>query len=162
MNSSNVWTDRPLSEVLLSAAKHGGEGDREFLNACAVRARTVEQDVKDFHTAFNHPAPEYVEDMPSMSMLEFRKRLIKEECQELCEAIDEGNLSKIAAEAVDLIYVVVGTLVSLGLPLMPFWRDVQRANMTKVINPDGGKPLKPEGWVAPNPARVLYELKSRK
>ena len=114
-------------------------------------------DVTDFHTKFGHPvsrAP--VQMVPDLA---FRKALIQEEVQELCTAIDEGDLAAIAAEAVDLIYVVVGTLVVLGLPLLPFWRNVHRANMKKYPNPAGGKPLKSEDWVSPNPRGILYGIR---
>lgn len=120
-----------------------------------------QEDVRAFHLKFEHPAPPRpVRDLHSMSeVLEFRIDRIEEETRELVEAIRERNLAKIAAEGIDLIYVVVGLFVILGLPLLPFWRDVQRANMAKVQNPTGGKPLKPEGWVGPNPAQVLYDIK---
>lgn len=123
----------------------------------------IQEDVRAFHLKFDHPAP----DAPVVSlvevgdsMLEFRIALIEEECEELVEAIRARSMSRIAAEAVDVLYVVIGTLVVLGVPFLPFWRDVQRANMTKVVNPAGGKPLKPEGWVGPDPQQVLYEVKS--
>ena len=73
--------------------------------------------------------------------------------------IDSGSLARIAAESADLVYVVVGTVVALGMPFMPFWRDVHRANMAKEQNPAGGKPIKPEGWIAPNPQKVLYRIR---
>lgn len=123
----------------------------------------LQEDVRSFHVKFGHPAPSRpVRRLNELDeMLEFRIGLIEEECEELIEAIRERNLSKIAAEAVDVMYVVIGTLVALGLPLLPFWRDVQRANMTKVPNPAGGKPLKPEGWQGPDPALILFAVKRK-
>jgi predicted HAD superfamily Cof-like phosphohydrolase len=120
----------------------------------------IHHDVRQFHLKFGHPAPvSVIRDLTTkQDMLDFRIKLIREECDELVEALEERDLAKIAAESVDLIYVVVGTLVALGLPLLPFWRDVQRANMQKEKNPNGGKPIKPEGWEGPNPQRILRNL----
>jgi len=135
----------------------------QLLHECADAAEGLEhgiyEDVSDFHLKFGHPAPTTPNDTPYHGMLVFRCELIREECEELCEAIMGRNLAKIASEAVDVIYVVVGTLVALGLPLMPFWRDVQRANMAKVAAGPRSKPLKPEGWQKPDAAEVLYKYK---
>jgi len=124
----------------------------------------IQEDVTAFHTKFDHPAPAApVGSLVEVgdAMLEFRIGLIEEECGELVAAIRERSMAKIAAEAVDVLYVVIGTMVVLGLPLLPFWRDVQRANMAKVPNPAGGKPLKPEGWEAPNPRQVLLDVRRK-
>jgi len=167
MNTSNVRPETPLSEILSSAARHAtSPPSTGFLQACAIRAREMEDpdplvsDVTAFHRKFDHPAPMEVADVfPDEDVIGFRIRLIREETEELVEALCQRSLAKVAAEACDLIYVVVGTLVILGLPMMPFWRDIQRANMGKEKSPDGGKPIKPEGWEGPNPTKVLYEVK---
>lgn len=111
-------------------------------------------DVRDFHRKFGHPAPS-APVVPSDDVLDFRVRLIREECEELIEAIEERNLGSIAQEGVDLVYVVLGTFVVCGLRFTPFWRLVQRANMAKIPNPDGGKPLKPEGWIKPDCSTLI-------
>jgi hypothetical protein len=81
---------------------------------------------------------------------EFRKARIKEEYDELMEAIDQNDLVKIARESVDLIYVVIGTLVAYGIPFIPCWRAVHRANMKKEAEGSLAKPKKPIGWVSPD------------
>jgi predicted HAD superfamily Cof-like phosphohydrolase len=134
-----------------------------LLHECADKAQKLERnvydDVRNFHLKFGHPAPAAPDDTPDRDMLEFRIDRIEEETRELVEAIRARNLAAIAAESVDLIYVVVGTLVALGLPLLPFWREIHKANMIKVTNPTGGKPLKPEGWKKPDTRQVLYTYK---
>jgi len=119
---------------------------------------SIDKDVRAFHLKFKHPAPEMPISTADVeeSVMQFRRDRIEEEYKELMEAFESGSLAKIAAETVDLVYVLIGTLVVLGIPFMPFWRDVHRANMAKVQNPTGGKPLKPEGWLPPNPNRVLF------
>ena len=165
MNTSNIQPHMKLSDALHGAARFAtSPPNAGFLRECAIRAeqleRTLDDDVRDFHEKFGHPAPGQPIRHFNVNVITFRERLIREECDELIEAIHQRSLAKIAAEAVDLIYVVVGTLVALGVPLMPFWRDIQRANMTKETNPLGGKPIKPEGWVPPDPAGILYQVKT--
>ncbi len=99
------------------------------------------KDVRDFHEKFDHPVDEF-----PMVDVEFRIALINEECDELIQALKDQQIGAIMGEAVDLIYVVIGTLVALGLPFMSMWKIVHRANMTKEKNPEGGKPIKPKGW----------------
>ena len=114
-------------------------------------------DVRDFHLRFGHPAPDQLVGHAPDQLLEFRIALIQEECRELIHEIRQQRWAGVASEAVDLIYVVIGTLVALGIPLLPFWKDVHRANMTK--QPNGQKkPTKPAGWVGPNPQRILRDL----
>ncbi len=153
-----------LSKTLRDLSRQApGIINSQLLHECADQAaeleRTIYDDVRDFHLKFDHPAPESPLDLPGDDLIKFRISLIREEAHELCEALYHRNLAAIATEAVDLIYVVVGTLVTLGLPLMPFWRPVQTANMQKTTNPNGGKPLKPEGWVKPDAKGILYTYK---
>lgn len=109
----------------------------------------VEQDVRDFHRKFGHP--EHVRPQtPLDSEIEFRIKLIREECRELIEALELRDRVKIAREAVDLIYVSVGTLLIFGIRLAPCWAAVHRANMTKVHQGPHEKPSKPEGWRSPD------------
>lgn len=111
--------------------------------------RDFDDDVADFHEKFGHDCPARPT-LPRSDVLEFRIKLIREECEELCEAILARDLGRIANEGVDLLYVVLGTFVVCGLIVRPFWDLVHLANMSKEPNPDGGKPLKPEGWEKPD------------
>ena len=116
----------------------------------------IRADVAAFHNKFGHAAPSTPTPIDP-DTLEFRKKLIREEAGELCEALDTGNKVKICREAVDLIYVAVGALVNAGLPFEEVWEAVQDANMEKVSppagSPRGTKPTKPPGWVSPD-ARI--------
>ena len=119
----------------------------------------LDDDVRAFHKKFGHPAPKFAV-LPSDEVRAFRVKLIQEECHELCEALGRGSLSDIAAEAIDLLYVVIGTLVVCGLKVRPFWSLVQSANMMKIPNPDGGKPLKPAGWTKPDCAGLIKTIRT--
>ena len=78
-----------------------------------------------------------------------RKKLIQEEVRELLEALDSGDVPHIAQEAMDVIFVVLGTLVSMGIRPGRVWDAVVRANMRKIRNPRGGKVMKPKGFRGP-------------
>jgi predicted HAD superfamily Cof-like phosphohydrolase len=109
------------------------------------------QDVYDFHDKFGC----YIGDKPSVPDIgtkELRKNIVKEEYDELIDAIDNNDLPEIADGIADLIYVLLGTAVSYGIDIRPIWEEVQRTNMAKIggSKRSDGKILKPEGWVGPD------------
>lgn len=115
------------------------------------------QDVKDFHQKFNcyigeRPA------VPSKGTPQLRKNIIKEEYEELIEAMERGDLPEIADAICDLTYVILGTAVSYGMDVRPVWDAVQKTNMAKVGGGEreDGKILKPDGWTPP-PVKELIE-----
>jgi predicted HAD superfamily Cof-like phosphohydrolase len=82
-----------------------------------------------------------------------RVQLIQEEFDELKEALAAEDLSSIAKEMADLLYVVYGTAVSYGIDMDPVFREVHRSNMSKV----GGYKREDGKWVKPatySPARI--------
>lgn len=100
--------------------------------------------VLDFHNQFDiHVSP--TPSIPDEPTTILRKRLIQEEFEELQEAMDEKNLASIAKELADLLYVVYGTAVSLGIDMEPVFREVHRSNMSKV----GGYKREDGKWVKP-------------
>jgi len=149
--------------VLESIARNGNLSDddrRLLMQAASVvrtqRVRPWDDDVRDFQTRFGHFVAG-VPTLPDRDVLVLRQRLIKEEFQELYRAIDMRDLPEIARECVDLVYVVLGTMNSVGLPFAPFWNQIHAANMLKVRNPEqNGKTLKPEGWIKPNPSVLIH------
>ena len=76
---------------------------------------------------------------------ELRVKLIQEEFDELKEALAVEDLSFIAKELADLLYVVYGTAVSYGIDMAPVFREVHRSNMSKV----GGYKREDGKWVKP-------------
>ena len=56
-----------------------------------------------------------------------------------------NNLPGIAKELADLLYVVYGTAVSLGIDMEPVFKEVHRSNMSKV----GGYKREDGKWVKP-------------
>tara|TARA_R110000796_G_scaffold247856_1_gene373868 strand:+ start:648 stop:1139 length:492 start_codon:yes stop_codon:yes gene_type:complete len=156
-----------LSYTLRAASSHATSGTHAgFLRACALEAlqlehATLDNDVRQAHVKFGTPAPPNpVQDIGRVD-LAARKKLIREEFEEFMDAIDDGNMVGIIAEGVDVIYTILGTFVVLGVPFMPFWRLVSRANMAKVPAPGGGKWLKPDGWEAPDHAAELHRVRQQ-
>ena len=108
-----------------------------------------QEDVRDFHKKFGFPCPDSPEIL-SAPQRKFRMLLMAEEFREMSKSMEDGNLAEIGAECVDLIYTVIGTAVSYGIDLRPFWEAIHGANMKKVACPYGGKALKPDGWKKPD------------
>ena len=142
---------------------------------------TYRSQVEAFHRKFGHPVRLVPHGVPAHE-LSFRRSLIAEEFCELLTAIcgddlgSEGdiayvrsvlatfmrlapigawNVSQIAHEIVDCIYVLEGTAAVMGVDLAPVFAEVHRANMDKNPNGPNGKPTKPVGWRAADVARVV-------
>jgi predicted HAD superfamily Cof-like phosphohydrolase len=112
--------------------------------------------VKTFHRAMKvlvGDRPSF----PSEKTLDLRHRLIEEEYQELCDAIEKRDMVEVADAIGDLLYVVNGFAVTLGIDIDPIFVEIHRTNMKK--HPDGkradGKIIKPEGWEPPRIKRLL-------
>ena len=91
-------------------------------------------DVGQFHEKFkldnvtNHPMkPKLI----TPELAKFRKKLMREELNEIEEGYAENDLAKVADGLVDLVYVALGTAQLHGLPWQELWDAVQRANMRK-------------------------------
>lgn len=76
---------------------------------------------------------------------DLRTRLIEEEFEELKEAMQRNDLTGVAKEMADLLYVVYGTAVSYGIEMDPVFKEVHRSNMSKV----GGHKREDGKWVKP-------------
>lgn len=116
--------------------------------------------VKEFHKAFGHPMP------PSPAIIDdgraaLRIELIREELQELREAVVANDLVAIADALGDLDYVVNGAAIEYGIDLPKVTKEIHRSNMTK-LGPEGkpiyredGKILKGKDYEPPNIAPIL-------
>jgi predicted HAD superfamily Cof-like phosphohydrolase len=100
--------------------------------------------VQEFHEQFDiHISA--TPSAPDTATQTLRFRLIQEEFEELQEAMQEKDLPAIAKELADLLYVVYGTAVSLGIDMEPVFKEVHRSNMSKV----GGYKREDGKWVKP-------------
>lgn len=116
----------------------------------------------EFHAAAGDEIPQQPQ-FPSTKTVNFRKRLIKEECViELNQAIRNRDIVKVADAIADGIYVLVGTALAFGLDIDPILEIVHKSNMAKFPNGKGrrrksdGKVLKPAGWTPPDIASEIY------
>ncbi len=100
--------------------------------------------VKEFHEQFDiHVA--LTPSAPDVATQILRSRLIQEEFEEFQEAMQSKDLPNMAKELADLLYVVYGSAVSLGIDMEPVFKEVHRSNMSKV----GGHKREDGKWVKP-------------
>lgn len=115
------------------------------------------EDVKEFHNKFGVPQP----DKPHFlneEAFSFRMKFMNEELKEFHDAHLDGDMHGAADALVDLVYVVYGTALMMGIPWQSLWNEVQRANMAKrraqsAEESKRGSSLdviKPPGWTPPD------------
>ena len=76
---------------------------------------------------------------PKKKIVKLRYDLIKEELNELKNAIKTKNLKEIADALTDILYVTYGAGHAYGIDLDKCFREVQRSNMSKLG--ENGKPI---------------------
>ena len=93
---------------------------------------------------------------PDEKTMKLRFDLIKEELNELEEAMKTKNLKEIADALTDILYVTYGAGYAYGINLDKCFKEVQRANMSKLGNDgkpifnDKGKVMKGPNYSPPN------------
>jgi len=88
--------------------------------------------VAEFHKTFKHPVVSEPT-IPSKKRCELRVSLIREELEELEEAIKDNDLVEIADALCDIQYVLSGAVLEFGLgeKFRDLFDEVQRSNMSK-------------------------------
>ena len=86
---------------------------------------------------------------------DLRLDLLDEEVRELHEAVEMGDIVKIADAIGDIAYVIAGTAVTYGIPFDAVLAEVHRSNMTKVNTPAEAKLVKGPDYEPPRIAEVL-------
>ena len=76
---------------------------------------------------------------PDDKTMQLRLNLIKEELSELEEAMKTKNLKEVADALTDILYVTYGAGYAYGIDLDECFKEVQRANMSKLG--EDGKPI---------------------
>ncbi len=101
-------------------------------------------------------------DRPTVNVPEWvqtlRMDLLDEEVRELHEAVEKGDIVKIADAIADITYIAVGTAVAYGIPFDAVFAEVHRSNMTKVNVPTEKKVVKGPDYREPHIAEVLGEM----
>ena len=115
--------------------------------------------VAEFHRRFGVVARERPE-LVDLETHRLRVALIEEELEEFHQAGESRDLVAVADSLADLLYVVYGAAVAYGIELMPIFREVHRANLTKgnpeVLRRPDGKILKGMNFTPPD-IRTLVE-----
>lgn len=118
----------------------------------------MQQQVEDFHRKFDQK----IGAQPALSEPEFRADLIEEEAKETVDSLRAGNIIEAIDGMCDLLYVVFGTAVTMGIDLQRFFDEVHRTNMLKEGGGKrlDGKVLKPAGWEGPRIREILDMLRA--
>ena len=95
-------------------------------------------DVKIFMRTFGQEVKIKAE-FPKEKIIKLRYDLIKEELDELQNAIKTKNLKEIADALTDILYVTYGAGHAYGIDLDKCFSEVQRSNMSKLG--EDGKPI---------------------
>ena len=95
-------------------------------------------DVKTFMQTFGQEIKIKAE-FPKEKIVKLRYNLIKEELNELQNAIKTKNLKEIADALTDILYVTYGAGHAYGIDLDKCFSEVQRSNMSKLG--EDGKPI---------------------
>ena len=113
------------------------------------------EDVKTFMETFGQMVrtkPQF----PDEKTMQLRYDLIKEELNELEHAMKTKNLNEVADALADILYVTYGAGYAYGIDLDKCFKEVQRANMSKLgtdgkpIYNDKGKVMKGPNYSEPN------------
>lgn len=88
--------------------------------------------VAEFHRTFRHPIePQPL--IPAPERCRLRVALLREELQELEDAIADGDIVEVADALCDIQYVLAGAVLEFGLgdKFRALFDEVQRSNMSK-------------------------------
>ncbi len=110
-----------------------------------VFMRTFGQEIKD--------KPSF----PSAKITQLRYSLIKEELNELKEAMDKNNLKEVADALTDILYVTYGAGHAFGINLDACFTEVQSSNMSK-LGKDGNPIYNEHGKVLKGPKYFKPDL----
>ena len=106
-----------------------------------------------------------VKSKPSFStdkINKLRLDLIKEELDELKEAMDNKDLLEVADALTDILYVTYGAGHAFGINLDQCFEEVQNSNMSKLdengkpIYNNAGKVMKGPNYFKPNLSKFVY------
>ena len=113
------------------------------------------EDVKNFMKTFGQIVKSKAE-FPDNKTMQLRYDLIKEELNELEEAMNTKELTEVADALTDILYVTYGAGCAYGIDLDKCFKEVQRANMSKLgedgkpIYNEKGKVMKGPNYKEPN------------
>ncbi len=96
------------------------------------------ESVEKFMKTFGQEVKEKAE-FPNKKITSLRYDLIREELEELREAIDNNDIKEVADALTDILYVTYGAGHAFGINLDKCFEEVQSSNMSKLGK--DGKPI---------------------
>lgn len=118
------------------------------------------ESVKKFMQTFGQEIKEKA-CFPSQKIISLRLELIKEELNELNEAIEKKDIKEVADALTDILYVTYGAGHAFGINLDKCFKEVQSSNMSKLgsdgkpIYDDKGKVMKGPSYFKPNLSKFV-------
>ena len=118
------------------------------------------QSVKNFMQTFGQEVKDKTK-FPEKKIVQLRYDLIKEELEELNEAIKDKDMKEIADALTDILYVTYGAGHAFGIDLDKCFNEVQRSNMSKLgvngepIYNENGKVMKGPNYFKPDLNKFL-------
>ena len=118
------------------------------------------QSVKKFMETFGQEIKEKAS-FPNDNITTLRYDLIKEELDELKEAMDNKDIKEVADALTDILYVTYGAGHAFGINLDKCFEEVQNSNMSKLdlngkpIYNDKGKVMKGPKYFKPNLSKFV-------
>ena len=116
--------------------------------------------VKKFMQTFGQEVKDKAE-FPNEKIVQLRYELIKEELEELYQAIKDKDLKEIADALTDILYVTYGAGHAFGIDLDKCFNEVQQSNMSKLdfdgtpIYNENGKVMKGPNYFKPDLNKFL-------
>ena len=118
------------------------------------------ESVKKFMETFGQEIREKAS-FPDDKTTSLRYELIKEELDELKEAIDNKDIKEVADALTDILYVTYGAGHAFGINLDKCFEEVQNSNMSKLdlngkpIYNEKGKVMKGPNYFKPNLSKFV-------
>ena len=116
--------------------------------------------VREFMKTFGQEIKEKA-GFPNEKITSLRYELIKEELEELKEAINSKDIKEVADALTDILYVAYGAGHAFGIDLDKCFEEVQNSNMSKIGNDgkpiynDKGKVMKGPKYFKPNLSKFV-------
>ena len=118
------------------------------------------ESVKKFMETFGQEIKEKAA-FPNNKITSLRYDLIKEELEELKEAIENRDIKEVADALTDILYVTYGAGHAFGINLDKCFEEVQNSNMSKLgsdgkpIYNDNGKVMKGPNYFEPDLSKLI-------
>jgi predicted HAD superfamily Cof-like phosphohydrolase len=118
------------------------------------------QNVKKFMQTFGQEVKNKAE-FPNEKIVKLRYELIKEELEELKQAINDKDIKEVADALTDILYVTYGAGTAFGIDLDKCFDEVHQSNMSKLgsdgkpIYNDIGKVMKGPNYFKPDLNKFL-------